>query len=590
MLGPALDLSLRSQQGGAALPSGLVGHWDANDYAASPRPSIRNRVSGRPVSQSLFSDQRRFFADSETAFWSGGGSRTVTDNNATSPTGDNDASTFVGSGNAFIARTIGLAAGTYTLAANVKNLGAGSQSFNMSGNSGTNSSTYSATTAWQRFKYTFTAPGGSAVIIPVWIISGSCNLAFTDVELFPGSADLGPTTPSGHWLLGSDAATHLPTVQDGYVDLTAGYGYAQFDQAADYSALTVVALAAKVSDTPMYNSLIAARVSEPTSGGAFGFMAAADISKAPGFYFKQKNFLFDRGTAIAISGLWDLYQKGYHGIATRWDGAAAQIFLDDCKWPSSEAETLSAQSLVDFVFGYVAAPTLPSGMRLAALALFNRALSDSEIRQAYAALIRKAPQVAPVAADRVYAAAGDSITNGFTYCYPYLFGPNANPTVYGANIGVSGWGLADIIADAPVTVDPIVPPGHRAGRKFILSLLIGRNDLHFYSGGAAQYAADLGTYFAARKAAGWTHCVLCTVLPATASGFNTVRNAFNAIVTANGWAAANHVDEICNFAADATMGPDAAASNTTYYADGTHPTNAGQVILESIIRPILNGL
>jgi len=41
-------------------------------------------------------------------------------------------------------------------------------------------------------------------------------------------------------------------------------------------------------------------------------------------------------------------------------------------------------------------------------------------------------------------------------------------------------------------------------------------------------------------------------------------------------------------AANATVGVDAAASNTALYSDGTHATDDCQVILETIARPVLN--
>jgi len=46
----------------------------------------------------------------------------------------------------------------------------------------------------------------------------------------------------------------------------------------------------------------------------------------------------------------------------------------------------------------------------------------------------------------------------------------------------------------------------------------------------------------------------------------------------------------CDFAADPQMGPDSAALNPRLYYDGTHPTAAGQIRLEPIIRPILNAV
>ena len=134
-------------------------------------------------------------------------------------------------------------------------------------------------------------------------------------------------------------------------------------------------------------------------------------------------------------------------------------------------------------------------------------------------------------------------------------------------------------------VDAVIPP-NTAGRTFILSVLIGTNDLHGGVSIVPTYLTDLAAYLDARRAAGWK-VVLCTVPPGTASGFNAARNLAN--TTLRTWVGV-HADALCDFAADPTMGPDAAASDTSLYGDGEHPTAAGQAILEPIYRAAINGI
>ena len=76
-----------------------------------------------------------------------------------------------------------------------------------------------------------------------------------------------------------------------------------------------------------------------------------------------------------------------------------------------------------------------------------------------------------------------------------------------------------------------------------------------------------------------------TVTPRTVGGFNTARNTVNPILRT--WVG-SYCDAIADFAADATIGADAHASDVAKYGDGTHPTNATQIVMESIIRPVLN--
>jgi lysophospholipase L1-like esterase len=78
-----------------------------------------------------------------------------------------------------------------------------------------------------------------------------------------------------------------------------------------------------------------------------------------------------------------------------------------------------------------------------------------------------------------------------------------------------------------------------------------------------------------------------TLLPSTVTGFNTERDTVNATIRT--WVGV-HADAIADFAADPTMGPDSAAASTTLYSDGTHPTDAGYVLLERVLQPVINGL
>ena len=129
-------------------------------------------------------------------------------------------------------------------------------------------------------------------------------------------------------------------------------------------------------------------------------------------------------------------------------------------------------------------------------------------------------------------------------------------------------------------------PDNTSGRIVALSVLIGANDLLLL--GASTWLSNLRTYLVARKNAGWPKIVLCTPTPRTQAGFNTERAAV--LSTMRGWEGDGVVDDIIDFAADSTMGPDAAASNTSLYSDGLHPTATGQQNLANIAATVLNAL
>ena len=122
----------------------------------------------------------------------------------------------------------------------------------------------------------------------------------------------------------------------------------------------------------------------------------------------------------------------------------------------------------------------------------------------------------------------------------------------------------------------------RAGRKVLLTVLIGRNDLVGYGGGAAAYAEDLARYVAAMRSAGVDRVVVGTLLPSDWSAFVGPRAALNAILRRPGWAKAHRIDALADFAASPVMGPDASAADKALFADGIHPTDHGYELLAPI--------
>ncbi|MDJ1494144.1 SGNH/GDSL hydrolase family protein [Cytophagaceae bacterium DM2B3-1] len=83
--------------------------------------------------------------------------------------------------------------------------------------------------------------------------------------------------------------------------------------------------------------------------------------------------------------------------------------------------------------------------------------------------------------------------------------------------------------------------------------------------------------------------VACTVLPRSDGGgsFETNRQTVNTNIRTN-WATFS--DGLADFGADTTIGVVGADSNTTYYQDGVHPTQAGHNILASILYPVISGI
>ena len=93
---------------------------------------------------------------------------------------------------------------------------------------------------------------------------------------------------------------------------------------------------------------------------------------------------------------------------------------------------------------------------------------------------------------------------------------------------------------------------------------------------------NLAAYIAAMRRAGWDRVVVGTELPSTWAPFDPQRDALNAILTQPGWARAHGIDALADFALSPEMGVDGEAADTTYFADGIHPTNLGYATLAPI--------
>lgn len=177
-------------------------------------------------------------------------------------------------------------------------------------------------------------------------------------------------------------------------------------------------------------------------------------------------------------------------------------------------------------------------------------------------------------------AEGDSITSH----------PSAYPTkldwLYRKTNAVAGSTLAIMSARA-AALDAAYPGSGLGFSRYILTVLIGANDLSGYSS-AAQWAADYAAYLDARKSAGWSKIVACTVLPRNDSTHNTRLATVNPLIL--GFAAGGHADATADFANDASVGNVSNVNSTLYYIDGLHPTEYSHRSLAAIMRASIEPL
>lgn len=188
----------------------------------------------------------------------------------------------------------------------------------------------------------------------------------------------------------------------------------------------------------------------------------------------------------------------------------------------------------------------------------------------------------PPETSRIYVAEGDSITWG-DVAYARQFMANAAPGTQLFDLAIPGCTLADAIARQ---AQALQVKASNPNAVAIFSALIGGNG---FAGAGTQglldQIASLASYYDTFRNAGFkTICV--TWPPRTTTGFNAARNQVNAAM--RGWLG-THCDAIADAGGDPIMGPDSAASHTTLYIDGIHPSAYGHSIFETTLRPIVNG-
>lgn len=574
-----------------ALPAGAVGVWYADEYTTSPRPLVPNSLSAVPTTGvSLWPVSRRLFSNNFLWFKSG---ITAADSGLTGPDGLSDASLLTCTGDWYMGPTIApvLAAGTYIMAVSARSQGA-DQTFVMKVLNGSlTSPVKTATTTWQRFTFTFTTAGGALSIRPLAAnASASATLEVCDLELFAGSIDLHQPL-SGAMVMGdAGVSSTIPSYTAPKLDFSStGYGWIQLPAKFNTTNVTAIAVTEKVAAGSAYQAFFSDM--RPSLYNTFTTFLERPAQR-PNFLVNV-NELVPAGATLG-DGLWKFLGRGVHMITQRYDGATGDTFLDDVKIVTKSLVTTGPTIGAFYNFNVNGNGGFQTGHKMVALALYDRALTDAEVRSAYAFMQTRAAtkSITMTAADRIIAFEGESLTagNGTIPTYANLYGANASPTFYGSMFALSGSYVntagSPNMQERAAGLDAVIPP-NKNGRKFILSVQIS-NDLLVTS--SATYLSQLATYLDARKAAGWDKVVLATILPripATYATFNTRRAEANPILRT--WVG-THCDAIIDFAAEADYGDDADASDAAKYYDGVHPTAATQIAMEAVARAVLDAL
>jgi hypothetical protein len=563
-----------------------------DQYTATPRPRIPNAVApaGTPVNM-LYGSRRLFANNYGLNLWTPPAS--FTDSGLAAPDGTTDASVFNGTGNftAGLNGTITLAAGTYTLAIRARRNTGTDQQFRMQFSTAPilASAVMTATESWQWFTFSGVRAAAAQTLRHCISFDGAtgCNIQTMDWMLLPGAV----TDPAD-----LEAAAQASLRGDMYLHGTASYASGAVDLAA--SGRAMVAQFATPRTLTTFTAM--ALVSKTATGSAFqtfigdaasmaNFRAMTEESGASHAYFAGQNL--GSTTSRAVTFL----NQGYQLFTARYDDARLTYWLND-NLLDSKTVAAGDHVLRDLVSGLTAASSLWSGVRMAgALALYDRALTDAEIQQAYAAqVLRAAASSITVTRARVVYACGDSLTEPLNG-YVEIYRQNASPIRQVRNRAVSGATLDLVInqINAILAGMPASGCGH-----VIVTLLVGAN---LPAGDSIttflqSYAAQCD-----RIRATGAKVAIGTITPRISGGdtFNARRAIINTelrLWTTNGSTApGQHVDAIYDLAADPDIGPDSAANgestfDPTWYYDGVHFTAAAHARVDTIYRPVVNGL
>lgn len=179
---------------------------------------------------------------------------------------------------------------------------------------------------------------------------------------------------------------------------------------------------------------------------------------------------------------------------------------------------------------------------------------------------------------RVIACDGDSLTFGFGASQPWFAYPQdmwrdigGNYNVY--NLGVTG--NTAVQAQAANRTGPLFETNGIAVISEVINALVqGHSVVNTYN--------EFATWSAFVRAQGYK----VVVWPAADAGVvpDADRLAVNALIRAN-WP--SFADAIADVDLDPTIGLSGTHTNPTYFLDGTHLTDAGNVVLKNIIKPVV---
>jgi lysophospholipase L1-like esterase len=265
----------------------------------------------------------------------------------------------------------------------------------------------------------------------------------------------------------------------------------------------------------------------------------------------------------------------YEHIGNGGTGTLSQDF--DSTTGAISAATLAGGMIgnTDITSGYVL-----SGY-VAAVIGYGRVLSGGEATVIRGAMRQLFNLVSVPNSGRVVFIGDSIVINGGTgnqwgYGFAKMAQRSLSNDVAFYNLGKGGTSIHDKLATYATDGAGCILQKYSDNR--VVFLMYGTNDLTLLGRTAAQIYADIQTYCGYVRADGGK-IIVATILPNAAwdSTQQTTRNDLNTLIRTN-WA--SFADGLCDFANNAIMGPQSAASDSSLYGDGLHPTRLGHTYLK----------
>lgn len=571
-------------------PTGALAVWNVANYSATPVPHIKPVGSSATVDPNILRTGIRLLTVSATSpgsktanYADGWDGSTLRAMRLLATPGVWDFSTNPPGAPLY------LAAGTYTLSFYVKSNTGASQSFKCGIQTGyTGLETRTATTSWAKVEVSITLASLATnryawLAVPVNSGVDSLDILIDDVRVESGATSTATPTESGIMYLGRQPqGTTLPTVAAGAVTLATGKTLtAHFSGDTTFTNLTMAAYVKKTGA-----SAVAAGIM--SKFGAQYTHAMIEDSSGLRAYAGQTT----ASRESVPSTLSDILNDGYHLITVTRDNTYTWLYLDDIPIGRQAHTSDAVPSVRDWLFNDQAAMTnnLFFGGDVALWGVWDRAIAQEEVAslREYCKAQRVANGDTAGTISNLICYVGDSISSIKSYSFAYPTKVTPSEKAYAMVQARAGYRISNILADAAWIDSCLDYIPSDTTRNNILTSFIGANGLTTEYGTQAEWEAAYLAWGQARRAAGWKWAP-ATILPISgATAHNTRRALVNATILS--WLGLGYCDAVIDVASDATIGPDAAAANATYYSDGTHPTNAGHVIIAPYFQTAINSL